>query len=126
MPYEFYKLMHILGLFLLFLAFGGLTYHAIMDGKRQFPLKKVLLHLHGWGLFFLLFAGFGMMARLQIGNSGGAAAWPMWIWLKLSAWILLGAAPTLMLRKPQWVRLSLIGILLLGLGAVSSAVFKPS
>ena len=68
---------------------------------------------HGVALVIVLVAGFGMIARLGMG--GG---WPLWVWLKLVIWLVLGAA-TVFVRKAGESAGWLL-VLLPALGAVSA------
>jgi hypothetical protein len=84
--YETYKLLHLLGLFLVFLGFGGLLVGA---RDRNAPPKSALA-LHGIGLLIMLIAGFGVLASRSI-----EWPWPGWVFAKLGAWLLMGALPVL-------------------------------
>ena len=91
MSYIFYKSLHLGALFLLFFSLGGLWlfyFREVGDG-----FKRQLLILHGISWFVVIFAGFGLIARLGI-----AFPWPLWIYIKLFIGILLGLAP-LLFRK---------------------------
>jgi len=59
-------------------------------------------------MFLILLAGFGMLARLGISGS-----WPLWIWIKIGIWLLLGALPVLLRRsdKPSSALLYLAPVL---------------
>lgn len=115
-----YKVIHLLGILLLVCGLGGLwaMAAAATDESRR-AARKLVLATHGAAMFFILFAGFGMLARLGI--TGG---WPLWVWLKIGIWVLLGALPVL-LRKPEtpsraWFYLAPI----LGTVAAWAAIFK--
>ncbi len=122
MPYEFYKLLHIIGIFLLFMSLGGMALHGINGGTKQDNSARKLLAIgHGIGLLLMLVAGFGLMARLQI-----ASNWPLWIWPKIIVWTLLGGASALVYRKAAISRAMWFVILTLGSLAAFSAIYKPS
>ena len=61
MPYETYKLLHVVGLLLLFLGMGG---QLLRSGSEPERAPKSTAILHGVGLLAMLVGGFGMMARL--------------------------------------------------------------
>jgi hypothetical protein len=109
--YEFYKVLHILGIILVFMSLGGATLHATGGGTRDNnPARGRVAALHGVGLLLLIVAGFGMLARIQ-----GSMALPPWVHPKLLVWVLLGAAPVLISRKPGsakalWIALPLLGV----------------
>lgn len=121
MSYEFYKLLHIVGLILLFLSLGGMTLHTINGGTKQNNgSRKLLAITHGVSLLLMLVAGFGLMARLNI-----ASAWPVWIWPKLAIWLVMGGAVALVYRKPALSRALWFILPLLGLVAGYLALYKP-
>lgn len=101
MPYQFYNLLHILGIILVFMAFGGWALHGINGGTRESNKGRALLAAtHGVGLLMILVAGFGMLARVH----PFALGLPGWLHPKLLVWVLFGAAPMLLIRKPQWAK----------------------
>ena len=52
--YLIYKLIHLLGLGMVFLSFGGMTMHAILGGEKQNDWRKPAIIGHGLGLFLML------------------------------------------------------------------------
>ena len=93
MSYEFYKLFHYLGIFLVMVALGGAAGHAAGGGDRKKnPQRGMMLAAHGIGLLLMLVAGFGMLARLDVPMGG-------WFWAKLVLWLLLGASTALPMVK---------------------------
>lgn len=110
MSYATYKVLHLLGVMLLFFALGGMTLHALNGGDKESNKAKGLVYaFHGVALLLLLVAGFGAMAKMGI--KGGV---PVWVWLKLGVWLLLAASPALITRKPDlgkalWFVLPLAG-----------------
>ena len=115
MPHSLYLVLHLLGIFLVTLSIGGtLIQKQIGD---QTPVK-LLAMLHGFGLFFLFLAGFGLIARLGI-------SWPFptWIWLKLAIWLAFGAFPTLSAKMSTKVAWTLAIIIFLC--AAVLGVYKP-
>ena len=117
MPYTLYKLLHVVGLMLLFLAMGGMLLGASAERDRA---QKGTAVLHGVGLFEMLLGGFGMMARLGIDWP-----WPGWLFAKLGVWLVIGALPVLVRRQvlpsgPAW-------LVAAGLGALAGwlAIYKP-
>ena len=113
--YHAYKLIHLVGLFLLLLSFGA----QLVDWNST-RWRKYCTVSHGVGLLLLFVAGFGLLARLGIDFP-----WPLWIYLKMLVWLLLGLIPVLVRRsrsagKPYWW-----AILLLVTFAAYLATFKP-
>lgn len=121
MPFEVYKLLHLIGLFLIFVSLGGLLLHVAQGGTRQsLGNRQLVFATHGFGLLLVLVSGFGMLAKLGI-----MANMPGWVWAKIVVWILIGGVVALPLRvqasaKPLWLLLPLLGGL-----AAWLAIFKP-
>jgi hypothetical protein len=86
MSYDFYKILHILGLACVCVSLGGIMLHAINGGsKATNSFRKGVMITHGVGLLLLLVAGFGMLAKLGIHGV------PWWAAIKLVIWLALGA-----------------------------------
>ncbi|HUP25235.1 MAG TPA: hypothetical protein VNB06_20145 [Thermoanaerobaculia bacterium] len=119
MSYEFYKVLHILGVLMLFSGLVGSIVHAANRGdKAQNVLRGALGALHGGGLLLLLIAGFGIIAKLGIG-------FPGWVWVKLVLWLVFGALIAVPYRKPSW-NVALLWLLpVLGTLAAYLAIYKP-
>lgn len=120
MPYEFYKVLHLTGLFFLFTSLGGMLVHVLNGGTREFPSRKMVGLIHGIGMLLLLVAGFGLAARL-----GLVSGLPGWVWAKLVIWFILGGLPALIYRgrdksKPLWAI-----TIILGICAAYLAIYKP-
>ncbi|TGK19971.1 hypothetical protein EHO61_05495 [Leptospira fluminis] len=118
--YSVYKLVHILGILFLFLAFGGIALHAINGGTKEGAPRKLIAMTHGIGLFLILLGGFGMLARLGI-----IWPWPGWVMAKFGFWLLFGGLLTVFYKKPSaakslWFLLPILGVL-----AATIAVYKP-
>jgi hypothetical protein len=119
--YGVYRLVHILGILVLFLALGGLSLHAASGGGRDHKRsRRLAMATHGIGLFVILLGGFGMLARLGI-NTG----FPGWIWAKLGVWLVLGALVMLPYRFPALARPLWLIVPLLGTVAAYMALYKP-
>ena len=114
MSYEFYKILHLAGLVTLFVALGALA--VIPSDKR-----KPFMALHGIAATVMLVAGFGLLARLQL-----MKAWDVWIYGKLVIWLLLGATPVILRRKPNLALPVLLVSIALGAVAAFLAVTKPA
>jgi hypothetical protein len=115
-----YKVIHLLGIFLLLSGLGGVWAMAVssVDTTRQTG-RRLLMATHGVALLLILIAGFGMLARLGI-----TGAWPLWVWIKLMIWILLAALPWL-LRRTEGAHSVLFYLApLLGAIAAYSALFR--
>lgn len=121
--YATYRIIHLFGIFVLFLALGAQTLGAMTDGARLTNgARKLLAITHGVALLVILFGGFGLLARIGIAHG---TAWPGWIWLKLGIWLLLGAMLMVLRRvqglaRPLWFLLPILG----GIAAYA-AIYKP-
>lgn len=121
MPYEFYKVMHFLGIVMLFTAMGGTVLHVINGGSKATNAARGLVGaLHGIALALILIGGFGMMARL-----GFITGWPGWIYGKLAAWIALPILGVIAEKKPQHGRTVLVLVPIIGVFAAWMAIYKP-
>ena len=121
MSLEFYRLLHFLGIFMLFSGLG-----AYLLGRQQvlkteavgrFPYQRTVAIIHGLGLFLILLGGFGMLARLQLGIE-------TWVAIKLVIWLMLGGVLVLIKRVPSKMLLWWLLILVLGFCAAYLAVIK--
>ena len=91
MPYEFYKVLHIVGMVM---AVSGLMVRFTVGVEKW---KKPSAIVHGIGLAILFVAGFGLMARIGI-----QTPWPLFIYLKLGLFLVLGGLLAIGKRKPEW------------------------
>jgi hypothetical protein len=120
MSYQFYKVIHLLGLMLLFFGFGGLLVAAYAKVELKKHARIMAFACHGLGLLFIFVSGFGMAAKL-----GFMAALPTWVLAKIGIWLVLGISISLVKRKGYigWP----VAALILGLGTTAAfiAVNKP-
>jgi hypothetical protein len=96
---EIYRLLHVVGVLLLFLGLGGVL--ASEPGKSP----KLAAALHGIGLLTMIVAGVGLMHR-----SSPVIGWEPWVFAKIGGWLLLGAMPTLIKKGvlPRFFALLLV------------------
>lgn len=120
MPYEIYKVIHVVGVMLLFASLGGLVAMAA-TGQNGHGARKIFVISHGVALGLLLFAGFGLMARLNLNNGGN---WPLWIYAKVVIWVVMGGALALIKRVPDKAKIWYLLLLAVGLAAAILAVYK--
>lgn len=120
--HQFYNLVHIVGLVLLVSALGGMALHATGGAVRAGGGRRLVLALHGLGVFLVLLGGFGMLARLGIVHGAG---WPGWVWVKVGVWAVLAAAAFLPYRFPRTALPLLLVLPVLGGVAAYMAIYKP-
>lgn len=121
--YAIYRLLHLGGMFAMFMGLGGIALHVTNGGtKASNTARKLLATVHGTALFVILLGGFGMLARLKLVQGGSL---PGWIYLKLTIWVIMGAMGMVMYRAPKVARWMLILLPLLGMAAAWIAVTKP-
>ncbi len=95
MPYEIYKILHLTGIFLLVSGLVGVLALAWSGHGMKGPVKTFAFITHGTGLLFLLVSGFGLLARLGLARE----AMPMWIYVKLSIWLIMAVMISALKRK---------------------------
>jgi hypothetical protein len=112
MSAETYKLIHLIGVIVLFLGLGGILSHA---GSAQ-KAPKLYSMLHGLGLLAVLVSGFGALAR-----QAGGFAFPAWAIALVGVWLLIGVLPVLVRRgivpaPIAWLAAAGLGALAVWLG----------
>ncbi|NDV62990.1 hypothetical protein G0Q06_11050 [Puniceicoccales bacterium CK1056] len=117
MPYQFYQIMHLVGVFMVFLAYGGLIVRSA-TGSENKDVRRLGAITSGLGLLLILVGGFGLLARLNYG-------WPGWVLVKVGIWVVLGAMIVLINRKPQFSQIFWWMTIILGLIALLMVVLKP-
>lgn len=117
MSYEFYKILHVFSVIVLFTSLGTLAVATRDDTGR---LRKLAQLGHGIALTLLFVAGFGLMARL-----GMFGSIPVWAWIKIGLWLVLALIVLPMRRQPGWLTALWISIPIVGGIAVWLAVQKP-
>lgn len=122
LSYEFYKVLHVLGILVLFGALGGLA-GLRLGGANTPGAARTFNVLHGIALGLVLLAGFGMLARLGMGSPG---TWGTWVWIKLVVWLLLGAGLAAVKRAGAQAGNVLLVLTLLGAVSAWAAIFKPA
>jgi hypothetical protein len=112
-PYLVYKNIHLIGVFMILMAVGGLLLHAITGGTQEHRWRRPVAITHGVGLLLVLLGGFGMLAR-----AGIFWPWPGWVTAKVIIWMVFGGLVGVIFRKPVMARsLWWVVIVLAGLAA---------
>ncbi len=120
MSYEIYKIIHLLGLVLLFSGLVGLLTVRMSGGQLAGSTKSLVFASHGVGLVLLLLGGFGLLARLGLTHDI-----PNWVFIKIAAWLILGGAIALVKRKGQIGWPLFLSMILIFLIAAYFAIMKP-
>ena len=121
-PLNVYKIVHLLGMFMLFTVLGGIALHSLNGGTKEGNVgRKLIGAMHGISLFIILLGGFGMLARLGLVKG----MLPGWVLAKLAIWIALPFLGLMAYRKPQVAKLLLVAMPLLGGLAGWIALYKP-
>lgn len=111
-----YQMMHLLGVLLVFTAYGALIAR-VWTGSTAAGLRKFGAIVSGIGLLLILVSGFGMQPIY---------GWPLWILVKVAVWLSLGAMIVMINRKalpgPGLFAVTII----LGLIAVAMAYVRPT
>src|SRR3972149_1801000 len=59
-----------------------------------------LIPIHGISVLIILVAGFGLLARLGYLS---VDPWPIWVWLKVTIWLILALIIILIKRMPELI-----------------------
>lgn len=119
--YSVYKVVHLVGVLMVFLSLGGVATNAINGGQKNHSWRKPIAITHGIGLLLSLVGGFGLLARLGIIHGG----LPGWALAKLGIWILFAVLIAVVSRRPAWARPIWSVIIVLGATAAYLAGSKP-
>jgi len=121
MSYQFYKLLHIIGIAALFMAFGAMAMHGWISKERiQRPIRTIIAITHGVALALILVAGFGLLAK-----TGHTSGFPGWVYPKFIIWLVFGAAISLLIRRPKLGKFMWIVLPLWAGLAAYYAIYKP-
>jgi hypothetical protein len=120
MSYEFYKIVHLTGVFMVLTAVGAHLLNGFNGGTKEFTGRKFVGMMHGLGLLVSLVGGFGLIARLGL-NDG----WPGWIFLKLGIWLFFGVVIILPRKTPQWTNALWVVVIGVSVLAVYLVQYKP-
>ncbi|MDZ4401462.1 hypothetical protein [Prosthecobacter sp.] len=118
MSLQTYHFLHLIGLILVFIGFGGLL---SSEGAKR------AMKWHGIGLIISLVSGFGMLAKMSKGLPEGAPSLytQHWVLVKFALWLVLGFLPVL--AKRRVLAAPLVVLIAAVIGAVLGYIgyFKP-
>ncbi len=115
---HFYKVLHLSGIFLLFLSLGAFIMKEIAapDDKR---FQRFIFMNHGIALIIILVAGFGKLAANMSQMASG------WVLVKMLVWLVMATVVMLIHKVPK-LRLPMFYVVWgFGILAAYMAVFKP-
>lgn len=113
-----YQILHLTGLFMLFLGYGALLARSMAAADAP-KVRKLGSVTAGIGLVLILVAGFGMIARLYGNQFQG------WMIAKALIWLALGGLIVLINRKPGLAPFLWWGLIALGILASSLVYLRP-
>ena len=112
-----YKVIHLAGVLMVFLSFGGLIVRSqITDGSQTWRTLTGLTN--GVGLLLILVGGLGLLVKLQLG-------FPGWALAKFVIWIILAGLISVANRVPKAGKCLWWGLILLGVLAAYLGGLKP-
>ncbi len=120
--YTVYKVVHITGVALLFSALGAVALasaEGLLEDRNR--ARKIIGIAHGTALVIVLVSGMGIAARLGLMGE----TWPLWIWIKIGLWAVMGAATALIRRVPGRFAWVLFLLPLAATFAAYLAIYKP-
>lgn len=103
MSYTIYKWLHLSSLLIMLFTTGLLMSSALGQSFTE-KVRKNLSKIHGLSIFFVLFAGFGLLARVSIEHPFSQG----WFLFKLFAWLMFGMLPLFMKKVPKAQQTKLI------------------
>ena len=112
-----YKIIHLAGVLMVFLSFGGLIVRSqIADGSKRWRMLTGLTN--GVGLLLILVGGLGLLVKMQLG-------FPGWALAKFVIWLIFAGLISVANRVPKAGKWLWWGLILLGVLAVYLGGMKP-
>lgn len=119
--YSVYKVIHLVGVMMVFLSLGGVVANAVNAGTKTSAWRKPIAATHGIGLLLSLVGGFGLLARLGVVHG----SLPGWVLAKLGIWTLFAVAIAALGRRPEFAKAGWAVLVILGAAAAYLAGSKP-
>ena len=118
MTYLTYKLLHLIAVFVVLMGLGAQI--ALSGSGEGGSMRRLAGLCHGLGLLVVLFAGFGLIAKLMV-----PWPWPGWVLAKLVIWLAIGSLLALVRRQSAVAHFWWWGALVLAATAGYLALYKP-
>ncbi len=111
MSYEFYKILHVLMVVLMFSFFAVQIFSNSAD-------KKMGMY-SGIASLVLFISGFGLIARLGVG-------WPTWALIKIAIWLVIAIGTPMIIKRMSGKKRAWFGLMSILLAVVLYLVqYKP-
>jgi len=117
MKQQLYQILHVMGVFMVFLAYGGLIVRSALGSDHK-GIRRLGAITSGIGLVLMLVGGFGLLAVMDLG-------FPIWAIVKIIIWVILGAMIVAINRLPRLAQDLWWSTIVLGLIALLMVVLKP-
>ena len=108
---NFYQVLHLVGISMVFLGYGALLARSML-APENVSVRKLGSITSGIGLLVIFVAGFGLISKL------GHSFTDTWVLVKFVIWLVLGGLIVLINRKPQLAML--LWCLLIALAATAA------
>lgn len=115
MSIAFYQILHVFSL----LVLTGFTFYAFAAPASS---RKRVLMITGIASVLMFISGFGLITKI-IGS--GQGMWPLWIWIKLVAWLGLSSLTGVAFKKRDkalFFMLIALGLIFIALYAVYTKI----
>ena len=120
MSYDLFLVVHLLGVFIILTAMGGLIVLGTADEETRSRWRRLAVLTNGIGLLLAFIGGFGLLGILEV-----PFVWPGWVFVKILIWLILGGSISLALRVPRLSMPLWWGSILLAGIATYLAVYQP-
>jgi len=122
MDYPAIKLVHYIGIIMIFLGLGGMVFGAYAGfGLVKKQIRRAAALCHGIGLLLVIVSGFAMLSSLGLLHGDP----PGWAKTKMVIWLILGGSISLAARWSRGIWILLAAWILLGAAAAYLALYKP-
>jgi hypothetical protein len=122
MDYPSIKLLHLVGIMLLFLGLGGMVFASYAGfGPAKKQIRRATALCHGIGLLFILVSGIAMLSSLGLLHGDP----PGWVKAKFLIFLLLGGSIALAARFSRTIWILITAWVFLGTAAAYLALYKP-